>query len=84
MELAPNLAGLAEPRPGVRAGQRTGVYIKALIPEKMKVKLIIVDVFDEDMPPEEINYFIPENTEHIERWRYSTPVADKVIETIFL
>lgn len=84
VELAPNLAGLAEPRPGVRAGQRTGVYIKALIPEKMKVKLIIVDVFDEDMPPEEINYFIPENTEHIERWRYSTPVADKVIETIFL
>ncbi len=83
VELAPNLAGLAEPRAGVKAGQRTGVYIKALIPEKMKVKLIIVDVFDEELPPDPISYFIPEDVGHIDRWRYSAENSDKVIETIF-
>ncbi|MDE6593220.1 MAG: S1 RNA-binding domain-containing protein [Oscillospiraceae bacterium] len=83
VELAPNLAGLAEPRAGVKAGQRTGVYIKALIPEKMKVKLIIVDVFDEELPPDPINYFIPEDVGHIDRWRYSAENSEKVIETIF-
>lgn len=83
VELAPNLAGLAEPRAGVKAGQRTGVYIKALIPEKMKVKLIIVDVFDEELPPDPISYFIPEDVGHIDRWRYSAENSDKIIETIF-
>lgn len=34
IELAPNLAGLAEPRENVRVGQAASVYIKALIPEK--------------------------------------------------
>ena len=41
VELTPNLAGLAEYREGVTAGQRAAVYIKNIIPEKMKVKLEI-------------------------------------------
>lgn len=83
VELAPNLAGLAEPRAGVRTGQRTSVYIKALIPEKMKVKLIIVDVFDSDAPADPPEYFIPENVTHIDRWRYTSELSDRVVETIF-
>lgn len=83
VELAPNLAGLAEPKAEVRAGQHAGVYIKALIPEKMKVKLIIVDVFDSDAPPAPIEYFIPPETTHIDRWRYSSSASDRVIETVF-
>lgn len=83
VELAPNLAGLAEPKAGVRAGQHAGVYIKAMIPEKMKVKLIIVDVFDSDDRPEPPRYFIPENVSRIERWRYTSELSDRVIETIF-
>ena len=81
VELAPNLAGLAEPRQGVRAGQRAGVYIKALIPEKMKVKLIIVDVFEENCPPEKLRYFVGED--HIDRWIYSTECSGRKIETFF-
>lgn len=46
VELAPNLAGLAEPKDGVKVGQQASVYIKNLIPEKMKIKLIIIDSFD--------------------------------------
>lgn len=83
VELTPNLAGLAELRAGVRAGMHTGVYIKALIPEKMKAKLIIVDVFDAEYVPENMRYFIPENVAHIDRWRYSSTASDRVIETVF-
>ena len=81
VELAPNLAGLAEPKEGVAVGQHASVYIKALIPEKMKVKLIIVDVFSGThihRPPE---YFITEG--HISSWRYSSDLSAKVIESRF-
>lgn len=81
VELAPNLAGLAEPKEGASVGQHASVYIKALIPEKMKVKLIIVDVFGGahiHRPPE---YFITEG--HIDHWRYSSELSPKVIESRF-
>lgn len=81
IELAPNLAGLAEPRGNVMVGQSTSVYIKALIPEKMKVKLIIVDVTDEYQPPRAIRYF--EKGDHISHWVYSTASAQRVTETYF-
>lgn len=83
VELAPNLAGLAEPREGVKAGQNASVYIKALIPEKMKVKLIIVDVFDGAAEKEPIKYYIDDNISHIDRWKYSSDRSEKVTETIF-
>ena len=70
IELAPNLAGLAEPKEGVSAGQAASVYIKALIPEKMKVKLIIVDVFENLCFPSKINYFI--SSGRLNKWEYST------------
>lgn len=81
VELAPNLAGLAEPKEGAAVGQHASVYIKALIPEKMKVKLIIVDVFSGShihRPPE---YFITEG--HISHWRYSSELSSKIIESRF-
>ncbi len=81
IELAPNLAGLAEPKSGVKPGQHASVYIKSLIPEKMKVKLIIVDSFDADYPAPSPNYRITEGV--IERWRYSPPQSQRVIETVF-
>jgi small subunit ribosomal protein S1 len=81
IELAPNLAGLAEPRSNVYVGQHASVYIKALIPEKMKVKLIIVDVFDAKYPNKEIEYYITRG--NINRWRYSTDTSDKIIESVF-
>ena len=81
IELAPNLAGLAEPRENVYVGQYASVYIKALIPEKMKVKLIIVDVFDAKYPNKELEYFITEG--NIQHWQYSTNSSEKLIKTIF-
>lgn len=42
IELAPNLVGLAEYKDGTEYGQNVSVYIKRIIPDKKKVKLIIV------------------------------------------
>ena len=81
IELAPNLAGLAEPKENVIPGQAASVYIKALIPEKMKVKLIIVDVFENARFPSKFSYFI--DSGHIDRWVYSTPQSGKNIFTEF-
>ncbi len=81
VELTPNLAGLAEPREGVAAGQHAGVYIKSLIPEKMKVKLIVVDAFDAAYTPPQPDYFF--NGSRMDMWRYSPESAERVIETKF-
>lgn len=42
VELKPNLVGLAEYKENVEYGKSVDVYIKKIIPEKKKVKLIIV------------------------------------------
>ncbi|MBQ7390422.1 MAG: S1 RNA-binding domain-containing protein [Clostridia bacterium] len=85
IELRPNLAGLAEYRDDVRPGQAAAVYIKSIIPEKMKIKLIIIDSHDEEEYPEELEYFIDtDNVRHIDSWQYSPPNCKKVIETVFV
>lgn len=81
VELAPNLAGLAELTEDVQAGQNTAVYIKSIIPERMKIKLIIVDCFDATYPPQKLNYFTEEG--HISYWRYSPIASEKIIESFF-
>lgn len=42
IELKPNLVGLAEYKEGIEYGQSVNVYVKKIIPEKKKIKLIIV------------------------------------------
>ena len=81
VELAPNLAGLAEPHEDVRPGQYASVYIKSTIPEKMKVKLIVIDAFDADYPPAPMEYWFHGN--RMEYWRYSPDECIKLIETVF-
>lgn len=69
VELAPNLAGLAEPFEGARVGQTAGVFIKSILPEKMKIKLIIIDTHDPVGKPASLRYFVEE--EHIDNWCYA-------------
>ena len=83
VELTPNLAGLAEYRDGITVGQTAAVYIKNIIPERMKLKLVIIDSCrGETVPPESIAGY-PENTVHIDRWKYSPDSCPRVIETVF-
>ena len=81
VELRPNLAGLAEYVPGVVPGQHASVYIKNLIPERMKIKLIIVDSFEAEYPNEPVTYY--NTSDFIDRWVYSPDSCEKVIETVF-
>ncbi|MDR0821122.1 MAG: S1 RNA-binding domain-containing protein [Oscillospiraceae bacterium] len=81
IELTPNLAGLAEPQPGIKPGQQTSVYIKSIIPDKMKIKLIIVDAFDTGYVNHSYDYYI--NGGRIDKWTYSPATAAKLIETVF-
>lgn len=80
VELTPNLAGLAEPKPGVYVGQTASVYIKSINEDKMKIKLIIVDSYD-TVPTKENRYFIENGI--LDRWQYSPDGCKKQIETIF-
>ena len=81
VELTPNLAGLAEPREGVCVGQHAGVYIKNILTDKMKLKLVLIDAQETGEMPAPLHYFITEG--HLERWRYSPTGCGKVIETVF-
>lgn len=80
VEITPNLAGLAEPKADAVVGQQASVFIKSIIPEKMKVKLIIIDSFDSYYVTP-IKYFTDE--EHIDEWYYSPPDSVKQIYTQF-
>ncbi len=81
VELAPNLAGLAELKENVKPGQQASVFIKSLIPDKMKVKLIIIDTFDEPMKPTEPDYYF--YGDHMDTFRYSPAVCEKQVLTTF-
>lgn len=81
VELTPNLAGLAEPYPDAEEGMRVSVYIKSIIPKKMKIKLIIIDTFPNKCYPENPEYFISDS--HIDRFTYSPAGSPRIIETDF-
>lgn len=81
IELTPNLAGLAEVKDGVASGSQASVYIKNIIPERMKIKLIIIDTFEQSYKPVQPKYFF--TGEHMDSFMYSPVNCEKVVETIF-
>ena len=81
IELMPNLAGLAEYSSNLVEGQSVSVYIKSIIPEKMKIKLAVVEAFEDFNIKSELKYFNSSN--HITNWNYSPENADKIIQTVF-
>lgn len=82
VELAPNLAGLAESRENIYPGQQASVFIKSILPQRMKIKLIIIETFDtEPQKPQKPRYFF-EGT-HMDLFRYSPEGSEKEIVTEF-
>ena len=82
VEIMPNLAGLAEKRDGIEPGCGASVYIKSIIPERMKIKLVLVDTFPFDRHPSPPRYFFEGS--HMDRFVYSPLCSEKRIETRFL
>ena len=84
IELSPNLAGLAEYKEDLTVGQCCAVYIKNIIPEKMKVKLVIIDAYDFAPDLKHPPFFIDTKTvKRIDYWRYSPENSNKVVESVF-
>ena len=84
VELTPNLAGLAELKEGVSVGQIAAVYIKSILPDKMKIKLIIIDSQSAPATVKPMRYFTDAKAVgHIDSWRYSPSGCEKVIESVF-
>ena len=84
VELSPNLSGLAERKEGVASGDGVSVYIKSILPEKMKVKLILIDKL-ESAPSTLIR---PEDYQitrgRLQHFLYSPPGKEgRLTETVF-
>ncbi len=87
IELAPNLAGLAEYCSDIKPGTSAAVYIKSIIPERMKIKLAIVEIHNYTSfvcDKNKFKYFISNGETHIDYWRYSPRCCPKIIETNFM
>ena len=92
VELTPNLAGLAELRDSggsaiitpESVGCRAAVYIKSIIPERMKIKLVLIDCSGEHVAASPLKYFVnTSKVRHIDRWRYSPDCCEKITESVF-
>lgn len=81
IELAPNLSGLAEIQEGITENDPVTVYIKNIIPDKMKIKLSILDKAETPSKHPDFHYFIKEG--HVDHWVYTPEGAKRVIETYF-
>lgn len=82
VELAPNLSGLAEYNGALQEGDRVSVYIKAILPQRMKIKLLVIDTLPADPRPAPLHYYITDGV--LKKWKYAPEGCSRVGgETIF-
>lgn len=90
IELAPNLAGLAELKEenpvfrDLQIGDEVSVYIKSILPDRMKIKLVLIDRMPGKNLPTTLRYYTNFKTvDRLSVWRYSPERCSKCVETIF-
>lgn len=76
VELTPNLSGLAETKEDLTEGDRVSVFIKSILPERMKIKLLVIDKLAPDPTPVLPHYYQTEG--RICRWEYAPQGCNKV------
>lgn len=81
IELAPNLSGLAEYSGNLDINTQCAVYIKNIIPERMKIKLSVINAANEAAKESPLKYYITSGS--LKRWTYSPANCSKTIETVF-
>ena len=81
IELAPNLSGLAEPNFDLHIGDAVSVYIKSILPDRLKIKLVALRKLDPaSLPRQPLHYF--RTAGHIDHWRYGSETFAKTV-TVF-
>ena len=84
IELTPNLSGLSDPREDLVPGDCVSVYIKSIQPERMKIKLQIIEKLSDTTKESlfSLPYQITDGT--LDQWLYSPPNYEKPpVKTIF-
>lgn len=82
VELTPNLSGLAERVEYLQEGDRVSVYLKSILPDRMKIKLMVIEQLPPEQEPVPLRYFI--TTGRMVRWQYAPEGCQKLgSETIF-
>ena len=81
IELTPNLSGLADAKERLAPGDGVSVYIKSIRPERMKIKLQVIEKLP-PAPAEPIHYQVTDGK--LDHWVYSPPNYEKqAVETVF-
>jgi len=82
VELSPNLSGLADSKEPLAEGDQVSVFIKSIRPERMKIKLQVIEKLPPQIAPDPLQYQITDGT--LSHWRYSPPNYERTpIETDF-
>ena len=69
VELAPNLSGLTDRREDLHEGDAVSVTLRSIRPERMKIKLQVIEVLPETAEPKPPVYQITDGV--LDRWVYS-------------
>ncbi len=68
IELTPNLAGLAEYKSGISEGHACSVYIKNILPDRRKIKLVLIAQTPLEHITPTLDYYITEG--NVASWEY--------------
>jgi small subunit ribosomal protein S1 len=68
IELAPNLTGLSDHTEELQEDDRVSVYIKSLIPDRMKIKLLVIHRLEPERAPPRLRYYVTSGI--YPSWRY--------------
>lgn len=71
VELTPNLSGLTDQRKDLKEGDTVSVLLRSIRPEKMKIKLQVIERLPALPEPEVLSYQITDGT--LDTWTYSPP-----------
>lgn len=81
VEIAPNLAGLAEMREDLEVGDCVSAYIKSILPEKMKIKLIVLNRIEAQLPVPALQFRMTQG--HMDYWDYASAQCERHMESFF-
>lgn len=82
VELTPNLSGLTDRREDLKEGDRVSVQLRSIRPDKMKIKLQVIEPLPPLAEASPLSYWITDSV--LDRWVYSPANYEGTpVETVF-